>query len=94
MFLLCWVYYAKASTEFVISHTPLLRPGYTVPFEVISQKWQAFGNSVSNSLTRDLNLRLSASETNALPSDQLASTSKSNFLQFLVFLKLTAGLVG
>ena len=49
-----------------------LRPGNTAVSEEILQWWRAVGNSVSD-LTgqRELNLRPSAPETNALLLDQL-----------------------
>ena len=44
-------------------------------FEEMQQRWQAVGNTVSDLTTRDLNIGLPAPETNALPLNQLASTS-------------------
>ena len=53
-----------------------LHPGNTAPFEKMSQRWQAVGNTVSDLTLYDLNLGPPAPETNALLLDQLAGILK------------------
>ena len=48
-----------------------LRPTNTAPFKEILQRWRSVGNTASNLTARNLNLRPRATETNALPLDQL-----------------------
>ena len=42
------LYYAESCNEFAGPISALLRPGNTVPFEEMSQQWQAIGNTVSD----------------------------------------------
>ena len=40
--------YAEACNELAGPISASLRPGYTAPFEKMSQRWRAVGNTVSN----------------------------------------------
>ena len=42
------LYYAEACNEFAGPISVSLRPGNTTPFEEMSQRWRAVGNTVSN----------------------------------------------
>ena len=59
--------YAEACNELVGPISASLRPGNTAPFEEISQRWLAVGNTASDLTGRDLNFRPPDPETNALP---------------------------
>ena len=63
------LYYAEACHEFARPIAASLRPDYTAPFEEMSQRCQAVGNTVFGLPARDLNLRPSAPETSSLPLD-------------------------
>ena len=75
------LYYAEVCTEFAGPISASLRPGNTAPLVEMSQRWRAVDKTVSDSTGRDLNLRLPASETNALPLDLLAGML-SNILRY------------
>ena len=46
--LLYTLYYAEACNEFAGPISASLRPGNTAPFEVVLQRWQAVGNTLSD----------------------------------------------
>ena len=72
-FLLFLLYYDEACNELVGPISASLRPGYTASFEEMSQQWRAVLATLSPIWTaQDLNIRLPALETNALPLDQQA----------------------
>ena len=71
------LYYAVTCNEFAGSISESLRQGSTAPFEETLQWWRVVGNAVSDLIgRRDLNLRPPASETNAIPLDQLVRVEK------------------
>ena len=45
---LCSLYYVEVCNEFAGPISASLRPGNTAPFEKMSQRWRAVGNTVSN----------------------------------------------
>ena len=75
------------------AHLRVFAPGSTVPFEEMSQRWRAIGNTVSTLIDLIFEPRiLPVLETNALPLDQLAGRLfliNHNFLGFLNFVLST-----
>ena len=66
------LYYAEACNKFARPISASLCPGNTASFEEMLLQWRTVGSTVFNSIARDLKLRPPASETNALPLEQLA----------------------
>ena len=66
------LYHAEACNEFAGPISASLRTGNTAPFEEMSQRWRAIGNTVSDLTGPRFELRTSCSRDKCIRLDQLA----------------------